>query len=86
MTYTVVALRQTADDLDGVATDLAQVTPPVGPVAAQQRFRAIVANDRVLLRAIADHWTGTQALARAQARVATDEKRVSGSLSTTLGA
>jgi hypothetical protein len=86
MTYAEVGLRQTADDLDGVATDLAQVTPPVGRVAAQGRLRAIVANDRVLLRTIADHWAGTQALARAQARAATDQKRVSGPLSTTLGA
>jgi hypothetical protein len=80
MTYTEVGLRQTADDLDGVATDLAEVTPPVGRVAAQQCLGAIVANDRVLPRAIADHWAGTQALARALARVATDEKRVSGPL------
>jgi hypothetical protein len=86
MTYAEVGLRQTADDLDGVATDLAQVTPPVGRVIAQQRLRAIVANDRVLLRAIADHWAGTQALARAQARAATDQERISGPLSITLGA
>ena len=86
MNYAEVGLRQTADDLDGVATDLAQVTPPAGRLAAQQRLGAIVANDRVLLRAIADHWAGAQALARAQARAATDQKRVSGHLSTTLGA
>jgi hypothetical protein len=86
MTYAEVGLRQTADDLDGVATDLAQVTPPVGRVAAQQRLRAIVANDRVLLRAIADHWAGAQALARAQARAATDQERIGGPLSNTLGA
>lgn len=85
-TYAEVGLRQTADDLDGVATDLAQVTPPVGRVAAQQRLRAIVANDRVLLRAIADHWAGAQALVRAQARAATDQERLSGPLSNALGA
>jgi hypothetical protein len=86
MTYAEVGLRQSADDLDGVATDLAQVTPPAGRVAAQQRLRAIVANDRVLLRTIADHWAGAQALARAQAHAATDQKRISGPLSNTLGA
>jgi hypothetical protein len=86
MTYAEVGLRQTADDLDGVATDLAQVTPPIGRVVAQQRLRAIVANDRVLLRTIADHWASPQALARAQGRAATDQERINGPLSNTLGA
>jgi hypothetical protein len=86
MTYAEVGLRQTADDLDGVATDLAQVTPPAGRATAQRHLRAIVANDRVLLRAIADHWAGTKELARAQARAAADQKRVSGPLSNTLDA
>jgi hypothetical protein len=85
-TYAEVGLRQSADDLDGVATDLAQVAPPAAREAAQERLRAIVAHDRVLLRTIADHWASTQALARAQARAATDQKRISGPLSNTLGA
>ena len=86
MTYAEVGLRQTADDLDGVATDLAQVTPPARRAPAQQRLRAIVANDRVLLRTIADDWASPQTLARAEARAAADQKRVSGPLSNTLGA
>lgn len=86
ITYAEVGLRQSADDLDGVATDLAQVTPPVGRVAAQQHLRTIVAKDRVLLRTIADHWASPQTLARAQARAAADQKRVSGPLSLALGA
>jgi hypothetical protein len=86
VTYAEVGLRQCADDLDGVATDLREVTAPVGRMVAQQRLRAIVANDRVLLRAIADHWAGAQALARAQTRAATDQERISRPLSNTLGA
>ena len=86
ITYAQVGLRQSADDLDGVATDLAEVTPPAGRVVAQQRLGAIVANDRVLLRAIADHWAGTRALALAQGRAAADQRRVSGPLSKMLSA
>ncbi len=85
-TYAQVGLRQTADDLAGVATDLAQVTPPAPRAAAQQHLRAIVTKDRNLLHTIADHWPSAQTLARAQARAATDQKRVNGPLTTTLGA
>jgi hypothetical protein len=86
ITYAQVGLRQSADDLDGVATDLAEVTPPAGRAVAQQRLGAIVANDRVLLRTIADHWAGARALALAQARAAADQQRVNGPLSKMLGA
>jgi hypothetical protein len=86
ITYAQVGLRQSADDLDGVATDLAEVTPPAGRAVAQQRLSAIVANDRVLLRTIADHWAGTRAIALAQARAAADQQRVNGPLSKMLGA
>ena len=86
MTYAEVGLRQSADDLDGVATDLTQVTPPAERAAAQTRLRAVVANDRILLRTIADHWASTQTLARAQARATADQQRVSGPLTNALGA
>ena len=86
ITYAQVGLRQSADDLDGVAIDLAEVTPPTGRAVAQQRLRAIVARDRVLLRTIADRRAGTHALARAQAHAAADQQRVNGPLSKMLGA
>jgi hypothetical protein len=86
ITYAQVGLRQSADDLDGVATDLAEVTPPAGRAVAQQRLGTIVAKDRLLLRTIADHWSGTHALALTQARAAADQRRVNGRLSKMLGA
>ena len=85
-TYAEVGLRQAADDLDGVATDLGQVTPPARRVAAQQRLRTIVATDRLLLRRITDDWPSARVLRRVQARAAADDRRVSGALTTALGA
>ena len=86
VTYAEVGLRQSAADLDGVATDLAEVTPPAGRAAAQRRLDAIASHDGALLRSIADRWPGAKAVTRAQARAAADDRRVGGSLSSALGA
>lgn len=86
VTYAEVGLRQSADDLDGVATDLTEVTPPSARAAAQRRLDSIATHDGALLRSIADRWPDAKALTRAQARAAADQRRVGGALSSALGA
>jgi hypothetical protein len=86
VTYAEVGLRQCADDLDGVATDLAEVTPPPRRAAAQSRLGAITTRDGALLRSIADRWPGARRVRWARARATADGKRVSGRLGQALGA
>lgn len=86
VTYAEVGLRQSAADLDGVATDLAEVTPPSGRAAAQRRLDAIASHDGALLHSIADRWPAANAVGQARARTAADERRVSGPIGKALGA
>ncbi len=85
ITYAQVGLRQAADDLDGVSTDLGEVTPPSGRSVAQRRFQALVDDERALLRAISQRWPDDRALVAAEARSAAAARRLSGELSAALG-
>jgi hypothetical protein len=85
VTYAQVGLRQAADDLDGVATDLAQIIAPSGRESAQRRFQAIVGDGRRQLRAISQRWPDDRTLARAESSSGEGARRLDRDISSALG-
>jgi hypothetical protein len=85
VTYAKVGLRQAADDLDGVATDLAEVVPPNGRENAQRRFQTIVSTNRRLLRTTSQRWPEDRALAWAESSCGESARKLDGDVATALG-
>jgi hypothetical protein len=85
VTYAQVGLRQAADDLDAVATDLAQVAPPNGRANAQRRFQTIVSNSRRLLRTTSQRWPEDRALAMSESSCGESARKLDGDVATALG-